>query len=111
MGYDSVVFSAHIDSLIFLANVNVIIYFRYLTHDKLSFYELVLGETMAETEEDEDDPDLLQDSIYHLNLSQYLQDFLLNFSTHHCFPVYIQHLNIPERKVLSSLNINASFMQ
>ncbi|XP_043599539.1 importin-9 isoform X2 [Bombus pyrosoma] len=72
---------------------------------------IILGETMPETEEDEDDPDLLQDSIYHLNLSQYLQDFLLNFSTHHCFPVYIQHLNIPERKVLSSLNINASFMQ
>lgn len=72
---------------------------------------LVLGEAANEAEEDEDDPDLLQDSIYHLNLSQYLQDFLLNFSTHHCFPAYIQHLNIPERKVLSSLNINASFMQ
>lgn len=72
---------------------------------------LLLGEAANETEEDEDDPDLLQDSIYHLNLSQYLQDFLLNFSTHHCFPAYIQHLNIPERKVLSSLNINASFMQ
>ncbi|PBC27176.1 Importin-9 [Apis cerana cerana] len=72
---------------------------------------LLLGEAANEAEEDEDDPDLLQDSIYHLNLSQYLQDFLLNFSTHHCFPAYIQHLNIPERKVLSSLNINASFMQ
>ncbi|KAK1135756.1 hypothetical protein K0M31_000333 [Melipona bicolor] len=72
---------------------------------------LLLGEAANEIEEDEDDPDLLQDSIYHLNLSQYLRDFLLNFSTHHCFPAYIQHLNIPERKVLSSLNINASFMQ
>ncbi|XP_043252941.1 importin-9 isoform X1 [Colletes gigas] len=71
---------------------------------------LLLEEAVNEAEEDEDDPELLQDSIYHLNLSQYLRDFLLNFSTHHCFPAYVQHLNIPERKVLSNLNINASFM-
>lgn len=83
----------------------------YLKLSFFFFFFLVLGEAANEAEEDEDDPDLLQDSIYHLNLSQYLQDFLLNFSTHHCFPAYIQHLNIPERKVLSSLNINASFMQ
>ncbi|XP_029043182.1 importin-9 isoform X1 [Osmia bicornis bicornis] len=72
---------------------------------------LLLEEAANEAEEDEEDPELLQDSIYHLNLSQYLRDFLLNFSTHHCFPAYVQHLNIPERKVLSSLNINVSFMQ
>nr|XP_003701541.2 PREDICTED: importin-9 isoform X1 [Megachile rotundata] len=72
---------------------------------------LLLEEAANEAEEDEDDPELLQDSIYHLNLSQYLQDFLLNFSTHHCFPAYVEHLNIPERKVLTSLNINVSFMQ
>ncbi|OAD62485.1 Importin-9 [Eufriesea mexicana] len=72
---------------------------------------LMLGEDTNEADEDEDDPELLQDSIYQLNLIQYMRDFLLNFSTHHCFPAYIQHLNIPERKVLNSLNINASFMQ
>ncbi|XP_053974223.1 importin-9 [Hylaeus anthracinus] len=71
---------------------------------------LLLEKAANEAEEDEDDPELLQDSIYHLNLSQYLRDFLLNFSTHHCFPAYVQHLNIPERKILSSLNINTSFM-
>ncbi|KAL2717247.1 importin-9 [Vespula squamosa] len=60
--------------------------------------------------EEEEDPDLLQDSIYHLNLSQYLRDFLSNFSTHHCFPAYIQHLNNPERKVLNTLNINSTYM-
>ncbi|XP_076236291.1 importin 9 isoform X2 [Calliopsis andreniformis] len=71
---------------------------------------LLLEDALNEAEEQEDDPDMLQDSIYHLNLRQYLRDFLLNFSTHHCFPAYVQHLDIPERKVLSSLNINASFM-
>lgn len=71
----------------------------------------MLGEDTNEADEDEDDPELLQDSIYQLNLMQYMRDFLLNFSTHHCFPAYTQHLNIPERKVLNSLNINASFMQ
>lgn len=71
---------------------------------------LVLEEAATEADNEEGDPDMLQDSIYHLNLIQYLRDFLLNFSTHHCFPAYVQHLNILERKVLSSLNINASFM-
>lgn len=70
----------------------------------------VLEEVGNEIEEDEDDPCLLEDSIYHLKLSQNLREFLLNFSTHHCFPAYVQHLNIPERKVLSGLNINTSFM-
>ncbi|XP_031834717.1 importin 9 [Nomia melanderi] len=71
---------------------------------------LLLEEVSNEAEEGEEDPELLEDSIYHLNLGQYLRDFLLNFSSHHCFPAYVQHLNIPERKVLSSLNVNASFM-
>lgn len=56
--------------------------------------------------DDEEDPELLHDSIYHLNLGQYLRDFLLNFSTHHCFRMYIQHLNVPELKVLNNININ-----
>ncbi|XP_026826550.1 importin-9 isoform X2 [Ooceraea biroi] len=57
--------------------------------------------------DDEEDPEQLQDSIYHLNLGQYLRDFLLNFSTHHCFRMYIQHLNRVELKVLNNININA----
>ncbi|KAL6428612.1 hypothetical protein ACFW04_007913 [Cataglyphis niger] len=60
-----------------------------------------------EDNDDEEDPELLRDSIYHLNLGQYLRDFLLNFSTHHCFRMYIQHLNVPELKVLNIININA----
>ncbi|XP_014471469.1 PREDICTED: importin-9 [Dinoponera quadriceps] len=55
----------------------------------------------------DEDPELVHDSIYHLNMSQYLRDFLLNFSTHHCFPMYLQHLNVPELKVLNNININA----
>ncbi|XP_066586288.1 importin-9 isoform X2 [Prorops nasuta] len=64
-----------------------------------------------EEEDDEDDPDLLQDSIYHLNIGQYLRDFLVNFSTHHCFPAYVQNLNLLERKALNRLNINVTYMQ
>ncbi|CAD6208615.1 GSCOCG00010595001-RA-CDS [Cotesia congregata] len=60
------------------------------------------------TLEEETDSDLLEDSIYHLNLNNYLRDFLTNFSQHHCFPVYIQHLNPMERKILTSLNIISS---
>ncbi|XP_008544130.1 importin-9 [Microplitis demolitor] len=60
------------------------------------------------TLEEETDSDLLEDSIYHLNLNNYLRDFLTNFSQHHCFPVYIQHLNSMERKILTSLNIISS---
>lgn len=57
--------------------------------------------------DEEEDPELVHDSIYHLNMGQYLRDFLLNFSTHHCFPMYLQHLNVPELKVLNNININA----
>ncbi|KAL6255028.1 hypothetical protein P5V15_013362 [Pogonomyrmex californicus] len=60
-----------------------------------------------EDNDDEEDLELLRDSIYHLNLGQYLRDFLLNFSIHHCFHVYIQHLNVPELRVLNNININA----
>ena len=70
---------------------------------------LLLEEAATKADNEEGDPDMLQDSIYHLNLIQYLRDFLLNFSTHHCFPAYVQHLHIVERKVLCSLNINAWF--
>ncbi|XP_011308403.1 importin-9 [Fopius arisanus] len=61
--------------------------------------------------DDEDDPELLQDSIYHLNLNQYLRDFLTNFSNHHCFPAFIQHLNPIEQKILNNLNITLPFIQ
>lgn len=63
-----------------------------------------------EDEEQEEDPNIVQDSIYHLNLAQYLRDFLLTFSTHHCFPAFVQHLNDMERKVLTSININTAFL-
>ncbi|XP_043478720.1 importin-9 isoform X2 [Leptopilina heterotoma] len=63
-----------------------------------------------EDDEQEEDPNVVQDSIYHLNLAQYLRDFLLTFSTHHCFPAFVQHLNENERKVLTSININTAFL-
>lgn len=76
---------------------------RRVTHD------LVAGIDAADDGYDDvdEDPELAHDSIYHLNMSQYLRDFLLNFSTHHCFPMYLQHLNVPELKVLNNININA----
>ncbi|XP_012280793.1 importin-9 [Orussus abietinus] len=60
-------------------------------------------EGLEEESEEDEDPEILQDSIYHLNLSQYLRDFLLNFSSHHCFPAFVDHLNISERKLLTTL--------
>ncbi|XP_015606737.1 importin-9 isoform X2 [Cephus cinctus] len=66
-------------------------------------------EDLEDDSEEEEDPDLLQDSIYHLNLSQYLRDFLLNFSTHHCFSAFVQHLNATERRTLNSMNVNPTF--
>ncbi|XP_014203577.1 importin-9 isoform X2 [Copidosoma floridanum] len=59
-----------------------------------------------DTEDDEEqDLDIQQDSIYHLNLGQYLSDFLKNFSTHQDFSIFIQHLNPSERKILNKINI------
>ncbi|XP_034939232.1 importin-9 [Chelonus insularis] len=66
---------------------------------------------LEEPEEAEDDPDLREDTIYHLNIKQYLRDFLINFSNHHCFPAFTQHLNLTERKILSNLNINPAYIQ
>ncbi|XP_033214886.1 importin-9 [Belonocnema kinseyi] len=63
-----------------------------------------------EEEEQDEDPDIMQDSIYHLNLAQYLSDFLQKFSTHHCFPAFVQHLNVMERKVLTNINVNTVFL-
>ncbi|XP_044006990.1 importin-9 [Aphidius gifuensis] len=73
--------------------------------------EFIMSIIDDEEEKEDDDPDLMQDSIYHLNLNHYLRDFLTNFSSHHCFPAFIQHLNDSERKVLSNLTINQSFFQ
>ncbi|XP_058802875.1 importin-9 isoform X2 [Phymastichus coffea] len=64
-----------------------------------------LMETFNDDIEEEKDPDIMQDSIYLLNLGQYLRDFLLNFSSHHGFPLFAQHLTILERKVLNYINI------
>ncbi|XP_063995676.1 importin-9 [Diachasmimorpha longicaudata] len=66
---------------------------------------------LTDEDEEEDDPDLLQDSIYHLNLNQYLRDFLTNFSNHHCFPAFTQHLNPNEGKILNNLGITSTFIQ
>lgn len=62
-------------------------------------------ENFDEDTDGEHDPDIQQDSIYLLNLGQYLRDFLQNFSSHHGFLLFAQHLNAVERKVLNSINI------
>ncbi|XP_046424857.1 importin-9 isoform X1 [Neodiprion fabricii] len=72
--------------------------------------EVNLIQLDPDDDDDEDeDLELKNDPVYHLNLSQYLRDFLLNFSTHHCFPVFYQHLNVLERRALTSMNISPSF--
>ncbi|OXU19363.1 hypothetical protein TSAR_015966 [Trichomalopsis sarcophagae] len=65
----------------------------------------LLMENFEDEIDEEQDPDIRQDSIYNLNLGQYLRDFLQNFSTHHGFPIFAQHLNVAERKILNSINI------
>lgn len=68
------------------------------------FMFLVMDNFEDESDE-ETDSDIQQDTIYRLNLGQYLQDFLKNFSTHRDFSVFMQHLNPAERKILYKVNI------
>ena len=68
-------------------------------------FSISAGLDDLEDEIDEgEDPDIKQDSIYQLNLGHYLRDFLQNFSSHHGFPLFAQHLNANERKCLENIN-------
>lgn len=72
--------------------------------------EVILDQKCVEEWNVDEDPDMRWDSIELLDIHQYLPDFLLNFSTHHCFPTYARYLTPIEQKVLNSLDINTTFM-
>lgn len=56
-------------------------------------------------DEAEDDPDILQDPVYHLNIQQYLTDYLVSLSQQPYFPVFSQHLNNREKQVLTAIGV------
>lgn len=71
-----------------------------------SFFEL-LQHFSAGTEDngDEKDPDALQDPVYHINIQQYLTEFLQSFSQQPYFHAFLQHLNKQEKQVLESIGV------
>ncbi|GLH02685.1 Importin-9 [Gryllus bimaculatus] len=77
--------------------------------ERVSHHTLVgqeSGDDGVDDDDDaEDDPDILQDPVYHLNMQQYLTDFLQSVSQQPCFPVFSQHLNNQERQVLAAIGI------
>lgn len=54
---------------------------------------------------DDEDPDVMQDPVYHLNIQQYLTEFLQSFSQQPYFHVFLQHLNKQEKQVLESIGV------
>ncbi|GFG36392.1 hypothetical protein Cfor_01764 [Coptotermes formosanus] len=85
---------------------------RFKCHTELhvnvleSFFEL-LQHLSAGTEDtgDDKDPDALQDPVYHINIQQYLTEFLQSFSQQPYFHAFLQHLNKQEKQVLESIGV------
>lgn len=73
----------------------------------LESFLTVLKRLLAGVEEagDDEDPDALQDPIYHLNIQQYLTEFLQSFSQQPYFHAFLQHLNKQEKQVLASIGV------
>jgi hypothetical protein len=67
----------------------------------------LLKHLLAGVEEtgDDGDPDALQDPVYHLNIQQYLTEFLQFFSQQPHFRAFLQHLNKQEKQVLASIGV------
>jgi len=60
-----------------------------------------LGEELFQDETELlDDPELIHDPIYRVDLEDYLKTYLADFSTHIYYAEFLQHLNPLERKVL-----------
>ena len=55
--------------------------------------------------EEEEDPDILQDPVYRLDIQQYLTEFLQSFSQQPYFHAFIQHLNPQEKQVLGEIGV------
>ncbi|XP_053562447.1 importin-9 [Bombina bombina] len=53
----------------------------------------------------EDDPDVLKDPLYLIDLQTYLTDFLRMFAQQPCFSGFSEHLNSNERRILQSIGI------
>ncbi len=56
-------------------------------------------------DEEEEDPDVLSDSLYRLNLRQYLTHFLLEFCKQPYFPHFAVHLTTDEKRHLVALGV------
>jgi hypothetical protein len=54
---------------------------------------------------DDENPDALQDPVYHINIQQYLTEFLQSFSQQPYFHAFLQHLNKQEKQVLESIGV------
>lgn len=52
-----------------------------------------------------EDQDILSDPLYSVDLSQYLKDYLIGFSSQPFFPEFLPHINVQEAKVLSKIGI------
>ncbi|XP_069694516.1 importin-9 [Periplaneta americana] len=62
---------------------------------------------MDDTGDEEEDPDALKDPVYHLNIQQYLTEFLQSFSQQPYFHAFHEHLNKQEKQVLASIGVGA----
>ncbi|KAJ9582618.1 hypothetical protein L9F63_023037 [Diploptera punctata] len=67
----------------------------------------ILGENAFKDDvgDDEEDPDALQDPLYHLDIQQYLTEFLQSFSQQPYFHAFIRHLTKQEKQVLAEIGV------
>jgi len=66
---------------------------------------IILMSAGTEDTGDDKDPDALQDPVYHINIQQYLTEFLQSFSQQPYFHAFLQHLNKQEKQVLESIGV------
>ncbi|XP_045131067.1 importin-9-like [Portunus trituberculatus] len=59
----------------------------------------------ADTVDDEEDPDAVNDPLYSLDLQQYLTNFITTFAQHPAFPACVPHLNPHEQEVLQGIGV------
>lgn len=60
-----------------------------------------------ETEDDGDeDPDAVSDPLYHINIQNFLTQFLHTLSQQSCYNTFMQHHTPQEKQVLSSIGIS-----
>ncbi|XP_037091260.1 importin-9-like [Pollicipes pollicipes] len=60
-----------------------------------------------DTVDDEEDADALADPVYHVDLKQYLSEYLASFCQQPCIALFAPHLQTAERQVLSQIGVRA----